>query len=238
MRAFSYNGELVFSEQSFVKNLYIQKMFGQHPHPAAASLLKTDFFTFKTSAGDLYDKLLNEYKTEIQENVNLYGEVENITDHHIKTNKVDVDFNKIVSTIPLEALAQYVGSPLELPAIDVWYYLVKTSALNFEGAHDVFVVDKPFDFFKVTHVSPQHYLFYCSTDLGNPERYLGVFLNNNLEIPRQTQISKAIPAGVPPNLAQFEAADIYPVGCHGQWDAFMDISSSIKRIHKIRAAHA
>lgn len=237
-RAFSYNGELIFSEQSFVKQLYHQKLFGDNLHPAAAQLTKTDFIAFKTTASELYDRLLEEYMSEIKTNADLYGEIENISDHHIKTNKANLEFEKVVSTIPLDALAQYMGQLLTLPALDVWYYLVKAPTLDFEGALDVLVADAAFDFFKVSHVAPHTYLFNCKVDLGNPARYLGAFLNNNLEVQRQTTIAKAIPLGAPPNLSSFESADVYPVGCHGQWDMFMDVSSSVNRLLKLRTSHA
>lgn len=234
LRAFSYSGELIFSEQSFAKQLYVQKLYGSLAHPAANALIKTDFLVSRTSVGDLYDKLTETYEKEISEATNVYGEVETISDHHIKTNKTELDFSKLVSTIPLEALHSYRGQNIQLPGIDVWYYLVKTTVLNFEGANDVLVVDQPFDFFKVSHVAPKHYLFHCLMDLGNPKQYLGAFLNNNLEVTNHTAITKAIPVGVPPKLDVLEAADIFPVGSHAQWDTFMDVSSSIRRLHKLR----
>lgn len=235
VRAFSYNGELIFSEQSFVNGLYNKKLFGENIHPAATTLTKTDFYTYKTSASDLYTRLLDMYVSEIKTNSELYGDVESIdaSNHTVKTNKTQLEYSKIVSTIPLDALCNYVGQPKDLPSIDVWYYLVKAPTLNFEGAYDVLVVDKPFDFFKVTHVAPQTYLFSCLANLGNPRAYLGAFLNNNCEIQRQTQIAKAIPAGMPPDLGFL--TDIHPAGCHGQWDAFMDVSSSIRRILKLKS---
>lgn len=238
MRAFSYNGELIFSEQSFVNQLYNQKLFGLNAHPIAAVLTKTDLLAFKTTASELYDRLLDTYMNEIRTNQDLYGTVQSIdmNGHNIKTTKLDVGYDKIVSTIPLDALRAYIGWGGDLPAADVWYYLVKTPSLNFEGAHDVLVVDKPFDFFKVSHVAPQTYLFHCLTDLRNPMAYLGAFLNNNLEVQRQTQIEKAIPLGPPQSIGSF--VDIDPVGCHGQWDAFMDVSSSIKRLLRLKSNYA
>lgn len=235
-RAFSFNGELIFSEQSFVKLLWNQKIFGNSPHPAAGLLTRTDLLVFKTTVSDLYEKLLDRYKLEIQVNRDLYGDIESIAGNHAKTNKTEFDFDKLVSTIPFDALNTYMGQPKDLPAADVWYYLVKTPALNFEGATDVLVADAAFDFFKVTHVAPQTYLFNCLRDLGNPGVYLGAFLNGNLEVQRHTSVPKALPLGIPPDLVPFESAGIYPVGCHGQWDMFMDVSSSIKRLQKLRNA--
>lgn len=240
VRAFSYNGELIFSEQSFVKSFYNQKVFGDNTHPAADKLTKTDFYTFNTSVGDLYVRLLDTYKAEIQTGADQYGDVEHIDAHNrvIQTNSSNINYDKIVSTIPLDALTRYGGQPLDLPSLDVWYYLVKAPTLNFEGAFDVLVADKPFDFFKVTHVAPQTYLFHCLRDLGNPRQYLAAFLNNNVEIKNQTQIIKAIPTGSPPSLDFLTNINIFPVGCHGQWDAFMDVSSSINRILKLRSSNA
>lgn len=238
MKAFSYNGELIFSEQSFVNQLYNQKIFGLDAHPVAAVLTKTDLLTFKTTAGDLHDRLLDTYMNEIKTNQELYGDVINIdmNNRRINTSKGGLDYTKIVSTIPLTALRAYVGWSSDLPAANVWYYLVKTPSLNFEGANDVLVVDKAFDFFKVSHVGPQTYLFHCLRDLGNPGRYLGAFLNNNLEVQRQTQVTDALPLGPPQSMGTFW--DIDPVGCHGQWDYFMDVSSSIKRLLRLKSSYA
>lgn len=237
VRAFSYNGQLIFSEQSFVKSFYNTKLFGADPHPAANMLTKTDFITCKTATNEMYARLLETYKSEIVASTDTYGVVENISNHHIKTNKTDLEFDKVISTIPLDALAEYMGQPMTLPSLDVWYYLAKAPGLDFEGAYDVLVADAPFDFFKVTHVGPQLYLFHCLKDLGNSAAYLGAFLNNNVEVQRQTAIAKALPIGAPPDLNFFESADVYPVGCHGQWDMFMDVSSSVNRLIKLRSTH-
>ena len=236
-RAFSYGGQLIFSEQSFVNNFYNAKVFDNKIHPAAELLTKMDMLVFKTNASDLYERLVNAYRSEIKANIDLYGEVESITNHRIKTNKTELEFDKVVSTIPLDALARYMDIQMTLPAKDVWYYLVKTPSLNFEGANDVLVADQPFDFYKVSHVGPQTYLFHCLRDLVNPRTYLGAFLDNNLDVQRQTSVAKAFPIGSPPDLGQFESADIYPVGCHGQWDTFMDVSSSARRLFKLRSTH-
>lgn len=238
VRAFSLNGQLIFSEQSFVNQFYNEKLFGDNPHPAATKLTKTDFLTFKTSASELYIRLLETYRSEIRANNEQYGEVKSISNHHINTTKTEFDFDKMISTIPLDAIAEYTNTLITLPSRDVWYYLAKTPVLDFEGAYDVLVADKPFDFFKVSHVGPQTFLFHCLQDLGNPTAYLGAFLNNNVEVQRQTAIVKALPMGPPPDLNGFEAMDIYPVGCHGQWDLFMDVSSSVNRLVKLRASHA
>lgn len=214
--------------------MYNQKLFGENLHPAAGALTKTDFITFKTSVGDLYSRLLETYMPEIQANASLYGDVESIeeTNHHIKTNKTELDYEKLVSSIPFDALSKYMGQLKTLPAADIWYYLVKTPVLNFEGASEILVADKPFDFYKVTNVAPQTYLFHCLADLGNSKAYLGAFLNNNLDVQKTTQIARAIPVGPPPDVNGL--VDIFPVGCHGQWDMFMDVSSSINRLLKYR----
>lgn len=232
-RAFSLAGRLIFSEQSFVKDAYIDKVFGAEQHPAAHLLTKTELTVYKTPAVELYLALLARYVDEIRTSVSTHGKVVGISDHIIKTEKSSLEFDKIVSTIPLSTLFEYLGKSSDLPARDVWYYHVKTPAINLEGARESFVVDKPFDFFKVTHVGPQEYLFHCLRDLINPERYLGAFLDSRLEVLNQTNISKAIPVGQPPDLKIIEEAGIYPVGDHGQWDCFMDVASSVNRIRKI-----
>jgi hypothetical protein len=236
-RAFSMAGQLIFSEQSFAKQVYIDKVFGADPHPVAGALTKTDITAYKMQAVELYLALLARYVDEIRTSSSTHGKVVAITDHTIKTEKSTLEFDKIVSTIPLDALLEYQGAPIasqmNLPARDVWYYHVKTPAINLEGAREALVADTPYDFFKVTHVGPQEYLFHCLKDLVHPSKYLGAFLGSRLEILNSTSIAKALPVGAPPSLKDLEAGGIYPIGDHGQWDQFMDISSSVNRIRKL-----
>lgn len=236
MRAISYGGQLIFSDESFVKSLYLTKLFGDSPHPAGNLLLRNELNVYNVSATDLYSKLQTNYKNEINENITKFGALSSINpiDHTLTTDKGIFEYHKIISTIPLDSLFTYLSMPTDLPSKDVWYYEVLTPSLNFEGAKQVFVADVPFDFFKVDRLGNNQYVFHCHRDLGNPQAYLGAFLNNNLTINNFTHAEKAYPIGAPPSISALEADQIYPVGCHAQWDYFMDISSSIRRLIKLK----
>jgi len=232
--AYSYNGELIFSNESFAKYEYIDKLFATDPHPLAKTLLRIDFMAHSISIYELYHRLLERYKSEILENNIKYGDINNITDHIISTTTGKYQYTKIISTLPLPTLNKYSNLSSGLSSRDMWYYHVTTPLLNFENAKFVLVGDKPYDFHKVVNIGPQEYIFHCLKDLVNPIQYLGMFVNNQLKLLNSTFIPQAIPIGMPPNISNLEQMDIYPVGCHGQHDYFMDLASSIKRLYKMK----
>jgi len=237
-RATSIGGQLLFADASFAKDAYISKLFGTNPHPAAGALLRHELNVYKfVTATEVYSTLQTRYKVEVEKARQQYGVVNKIShqDRTIQTSTGTYEYNKIVSTIPLDALLGFMNEPHNLQAINVWYYHVTTPALNFEGARQVFVADAAFDFFKVDRVAGDQYVFHCKCDLGNPMAYLGAFMNNRLSIENATNMQKAFPVGAPPKLEDIEKVGIYPVGQHGQWDYFMDVSSSMKRLLKLRS---
>lgn len=232
-KAFSIAGQLVFSEQSFAKDQYIQKLFGADTHPAAGILTKTVLTVYKTSAVEVYLSLMAKYLDEIRTSTNTHGKVVAMSDHHIKTEKSDLEFDRIISTIPLDAMLAYHGKKVEMPARDMWYYLIKSPTTDIEGAREALVADNVIDFHKVTRVGPQEYLFHSLREIITPMQYFKSFLGSRIEILNNTSIAKAIPLGQPPDLKELEAAGVYPVGDHGQWDYFMDPASCVNRIRKI-----
>jgi hypothetical protein len=237
-RASSYGGQLLFADASFAKDAYISKLFGDNIHPAAKMLLRLELNVYKhVTATEIYSSLQTRYKLEIDKARQQYGTVSKISyqDHTIQTSTGTYEYNKIISTIPLDALLDFIGETHSLPAVDVWYYHIATPALNFEGAQQVFVADTAFDFFKVDRVSGDQYVFHCRCDLGNPMSYLGAFTNSRLDVINATNMQKAFPVGTPPKLNDLEKVGIYPVGQHGQWDYFMDVGASIRRLLKLRS---
>ena len=233
-RAYSFGGELIFSDESFAKLGYIDKVFGADQHPAVKQLIRSSSIVYQTSVTSIYESLLTQYRTEISKAIDEWGVLNSIADHTLKMENGTFEYDQIISTIPLDALCGYIGTQKTLPARDVWFYNIETSSLNFEGAAEVMVCDGPFDFFKVDRINRVSYVFHCLKDLGNPLAYLGAFTNNNLRIVNETSMPRAIPVGAPPHEAEFKAKGISLVGAHAQWDTFMDVSSSIRRILKLR----
>jgi hypothetical protein len=236
MRAVSYNGQLIFSDESFAKNFYLAKLFGEDRHPAGSLLLRHELNIYRyATATEVYSSLQKLYKNEINEAIQKYGTINNInmTSHVFDTDKGTFEYSALISTIPLDALLTYIGNQMPLPSKDVWYYQVTTPTLNFEGAKQVFVADAPYDFFKVDRLGNNQYTFHCHRDLGNPEVYLGAFTNNKVSIDNSTHMIKAYPIGPPPSVSNLELNNIHPVGSHAQWDYFMDVSSSLRRLTKM-----
>ena len=235
LRATSYSGQLLFGDASFVRDAYISKLFNQNPHPAAKLLLRHELNVYKYAMStEVYVILQKMYNANIQKAIQQYGTPNKIStiDHTITTPNGTYAYDKIISTIPLHAINDLLGTPMALPSVDAWYYHVTTPSLNFEGAQQVFVADTAFDFYRVDKLPSNQYIFHCRCDLGNPMTYLGAFLNNRLSIENASQIKQAYPIGAPPTL-NMEQDSIYPVGAHAQWDYFMDVSSSIRRLVRL-----
>ena len=233
VRAFSIAGQLVFSEQSFAKGAYLNKLFGQAKHPAAEPLTKMSLAVYETQALELYLALLARYLDEIRTSNSTHGKVVAMSDHHIKTEKSELDFDRVVSAIPLDVLLAYNGNKTPLPARDIWYYHIKSPTTNLEGAREALVADDLIDFHKVTRVGPQEYLFHSLREIVTPVPYFKSILGSRFELLNRTSIANALPVGQPPDLKGLEAAGVYPVGDHGQWDCYMDVTSCLNRIRKI-----
>lgn len=232
-RATSLCGQLIFSDESFVKQLYIEKLFNGAQHPAALQLLRNESIIYSLSVRHIYDQLLMRFTPEIHKSIEQYGELCQITDHTIVTTKGSYEFESMISTIPLYALNKFLGFSDDITGRDVWYYHVNTPSLDFEGAKQVFVADKVYDFFRVTTVAPEHYLFECLCDIMQPFEYFGAFTNNKLNVINSTRLEKVIPLDTPPKLDVMENKAIYPIGRHAQWDEFMDIGASMRRLSKL-----
>lgn len=237
IRAFSIAGQLVFSEQSFAKGAYINKLFGDAKHPAASPLTKMTLTVYQTQALELYLALLARYLDDIRTSSSTHGQLLSMSEHHIKTEKSELDFEKVVSTIPLDVLLAHNGNKTVLPARDIWYYHIKSPTTNLEGAKEALVADDLIDFHKVTHVGPQEYLFHSLREIVTPVAYFKSILGARFDLLNRTSVANAIPIGPPPDLRQLESVGVYPVGDHGQWDHYMDVTSCLNRIRKISNLH-
>lgn len=231
-RVFSYIGQLIFSGESFVKQAFIEKLFGGSQHPLADKLLRTADEVYQVKITDLYQGLMAAYTNEIRTSLETYGALQSIGEHTLITQNQTLEFDRVVSAIPLDHLYGLMGTSYDLPARDLWYYHVKTSSIDLEGANEALVVDGPFDFYKVTNIRPDEYIFHCLRDLVNPTDYLSAFIGTEFKLLNSTTMQRALPVGAPPRLEILENNGIYPVGCHGQWDYFMDIASGVNRLVK------
>lgn len=227
-RAFSISGHLTFNG-SLVAGAYISKVYGDD---ALKSMLLRDSVMHvygNVLITDLYDRL----KPNLN-NLDKYGNLNSvdIDNRTINTDKGTFEYEHIISTIPLDMLNDFIGVEKDLESRTAWIYLVATDQLDFEGANEVFVVEKEFDFYHVVNVSNSVYMFKCLREILTPDNYFGAFTNNKLQVLNKTKIDKYIPLGKP-GLTYLEDADILPVGSMARWDDFCDVSTSVNILRRI-----
>lgn len=236
-RAFSIGEHLHWIPHQWVLDLWTEKVYGE-PHEYFHRLFGTELEVFEMGCDSLYRTLLARHTDEVRTNNQRYGEVCSIGGGEIRTSTgVVVPYSRIVSTIPLDVLIRAIEKDMmPLEASDMWIYMVATDQLDFEGADEVFVTDKIFDFYKVSVLGPSNYLFFCNAEIRDPVAYFGAFTNNRLQVPmeRRTQVHNAIPRGQVPNLKWLENEfSIRCIGSNAEWDDMVDIGSCIGRILKL-----
>ena len=112
-----------------------------------------------------------------------------------------------------------------------YYFHIETTDLDFEGASQVLVVDGKFDFYKVSNIAANRYLFYFLRDIPIPGPYFMQFLKK-FEIIDGTRIDSALPLGERPDLKHLEAMNVHCVGMFAEHDAFLDVGSSLIKMLK------
>lgn len=235
-RAFSLSGKLLYQENDMTIEPYLQKIYGDKVPTIAPKLLKTSFWSYMLTAKGLHDGLLKTYMDEIRSFPTEVTGID-IREHKIRIRNINgtdarvISYDKVINTVPLDVLYGWSGIHEELTSRPVCYYHIRTRKVDLEKADQVLVIDDSIDFFKVTRTKKLHeYVFWTFDKIENPHNYFGMFLNYNLDILDAYRIDGALPLGEPPNLQGLEDADIFCVGSNAQWDDFMDVSSSIKRL--------
>lgn len=232
-RAVSFGGELMFGAIKWTYDMYTAKvyeggyghLFSVTPPEQAVSIVK---------AGALYQRLLKKYMGELTESAIKYGNTIKIGNGTIVTSTTTLPYDRIVSTIPLDALYNALGIQHALTSRDAWVYHVSTDQLDFEGADQVLVADETYDFYKVNLISPNQYVFYCLREILTPTAYFGAFTNNRLTVqnPAGTRHMSFIPLDGPVN-PKLEAHGISCIGSHAEWDDCVDIGTCIIRLTKL-----
>lgn len=231
-KGYSMGGEIVKQHDKEIRYAWLYKIFGNEIPPQSEAYLdnKLGFFVYDLRVNQLYERLMSLYLDELKANA-AEGQLSEIGDHYYVINGKKYAFDKMVSTIPLNALLTLRGQKLNLSSKTIHYIHLETDSLNFEGCNQLLVVDPIIDFYKVTNIAPNRYLFYCHNEISNPGSYLMNFMHN-FEIIDGTSIADVIPCGSTPKLDQLENSDIFCVGSSAQWDWCMDISSCVLRLLK------
>ena len=235
---FSYQGQLFDVREPVVIEKYLTKLYGDKIPDVADQLLTTSFMIYPVTVKHIYEALQRKYIGEIRENTSLYGSVKsiNITGQEILfNNDQKLEYDKIISTIPLNALCDYCSLSIDLEARPIYYYHIATDVVDLEGAQQSLVCDFDIPFFKVVKLNENIYNFWCLEAIEEPYKVFGSILGYNFEILEVRYIDDVIPLGEPPNLGIFEK-NLICVGSNAQWDDFMDVSSCIKRLIRLRSS--
>lgn len=233
-RSVSLGGQL--ASDSIAIQQYVSKIYPDAPS-YARSLLKTEFATYPITCHNLYMKLLTKHIGSLKEETEALGIVQKIEPGIIRCEKGVVEYDRVISTIPLDVLLTFTGIFQSLSAHEVHCFHVATDALDFEGAHQVLVADESIGFFKVDRVGVYDYVFHNLGPVETPVPYFGAFIpNGRFRITGDTKVPNAIPKSphapkIPDLQDRFK---IDPVGSCAQWDDFMDVASSVLRLLHLR----
>lgn len=236
----SYQGQLMFQEFPLVLDPYLTKVYGEQIPTVATQLLKSTFSVYQITAQQLYHRLEHSNQAEIQTNIRQDGELIKIDleKKEVVFKNGRIPFDKIISTIPLDALHSYCSLPFKNKARSVCYYYIISEKVDLEGATQALVADNDIKFFKVSMLKPGHYVFWTLEAVENPLQYFGKYLTYRMDIIEAKRIENVIPLGDAPDLKYLEDKGIYCVGSNAQYDDFMDVSSCIKRMVSLSTALA
>jgi hypothetical protein len=231
--AFSYAGQLSYNRELCLAP-WLQKVYGTYPPTYAHGYWKGHMENF--SYGDcrqIYTALQSKYITALAENHEKYGPAVEITaDHLIRTkNGQTIEYDQIISTIPLRALLGMMGVKANLESQDQWCYHIRTKDLDFEGADHLLVVDREIEFFKASKINQTNYVLYATQQIQMPGRYFMAFMKD-FELVGEVKVPAAIACGGPADqdFPQVAARNIECLGSLATWDDCLDVGSCIKRL--------
>jgi hypothetical protein len=225
--AISYSGELTFNKRLW-SQIIVDKLYTNDPHPFAAKLLSDDSSSYQITALELYNNLLTRYRSDVVEASK--RKVDRITKDEIIFNDGSrTEYDKILNTIPLDALLDLMNVPHQLKSADYHVYLMATKSFNLEGAKRCFIGDLTIPFWKVNIINPEIYQFYSNGEVGGADAVFRLLTGGSYKHLADTIVRKAFPLGPPPlNITEdLKSQNIICVGQLARWDYFADITTSI-----------
>lgn len=234
---FSMQGQLMYQATDLTLEPYLHKVYGPEVPVLAKKLLKTTYTTYSLTVKQLHDKLQAELSEKINDGVRNFKDLYHIDlkNREMHTKNGVFKYDRIVSTIPLDALYKMCGLSAELRARNTCFYHIMTSKVDLEGASQAYVADPEFLFYKVYTLAKDSYLF-CTLDVvDSPYQYFGAFLGYNLDLIEAKRIENVIPIGEPPDTSLLREHGIECVGSNAQWDDFVDTTTAIRKLLRLRS---
>ncbi len=229
-RSYSVGGNLIPSNNDILST-YLVKTCDFDPPPHAAIYYKSQdvMDVYGLRCTDLYTKLVEEYKDEIGKSINTYSTVTGLTNDHIEfSNGKIVEYDEVVNTIPMNVLLDLMKVQHSLKANPVHIIHLTSSSIDLEMYNQVFVVDPQIDFYKVTRIDTNRYLFYFLNDHVSHGIYLMGYINGPFDILDGTRIDNYIIKG---GIPKWSHPKIKNIGSYAQWDDCMDVGSCIYRLY-------
>jgi hypothetical protein len=229
--AVSYRGELIFNKRTWASTI-VDKVF--QSHPAAYNMLCRDFNVYELTAKSLYDLLISKYQDEILKSP---PQIIRILDKRVITSDgTEISYDRIISTIPLNALLELVGDDSVLKSLDYHVFLMATDVFNLEGAQRCYIGDVAIPFWKVNVLNNNLYQFFANSEVSNAEKVFSLLAKDRFRIISNTIIKEAFPDGAPPIeiIKKLESKSIFCIGSNARWDYFFDIASSISKLFSLK----
>jgi hypothetical protein len=231
--AMSFEGQLSEGDIN-IKEMYLKKVYETF-NDYAPKLVTVAASYYPMTVIELYEHLQKGLIEEINKSKDFLGVPKQID---VKNKQIifggqRVSYDRIISTIPLDALLPLCKMKMDLKSKSICFFRIASNTVNLEGNYSCFVADEIIDFFKVVQLAEHEHMFWTFDVIENPYQYFGKFLTYNIEILEAFRIENAIPIGNVPDLSELEKYGIYCVGSNAQWDDFMDVSSCMKRLLRL-----
>jgi hypothetical protein len=233
-RPFSFSGSLMYND-TFAEN-YLDKI-GIQSNPQVIDYFKTNFTVFPFSCIQLWNKLLQEYISEINDFHKKHENIKNIVsikDHNILLDNGDIiEYDNLISTIPYNALCEMLNISNHSSFVDTYYYYISDNDLDLEDANQVLVCDNEIPFHKCSKISPNRYVLEVHEYIEEIYNSLMPIIGSSFNIIDAKMISNSHVIGGFINNDVLNINDIICVGSYAQCDPLIDISSVIKRMHNL-----
>ena len=234
-RAISFGGELVFNRNEALLSQWLRKVYGADAPAYSFELFPTEFFVYGMSAMSMFRALEQKSLASFRKSIERQESIVSVypQEKYIRTSHRELEYDKCISTVPLDAFLKWCGMPEKLYARDMHTCLIQTNKIDFEGASEALIADQEIDFYKCTRISRDLYQFFSVIEIPQVAHYISLMVPE-FDIVSGTCVKNAIPVGKRPGLTTLEKLGVYCVGSTAQWDDFMDITSCLMRLQKIK----
>lgn len=225
---FSYAGQLTTNEHLCL-NKWLNKIYSNDIPPQAYQYVKQHMVTTGLCQSKaLYDFLYSNYKNKLLDKHKEFGKISKIdlNNHLIELEHKTISYDKLIVTIPFDAFCEYSSIGDIRQPKPIYCYHLRSNDIDLEKYRDVYVVDENIDFYKVSQINSDHYIFYSTKSIEQPGEYFMGFIKS-FDLINETIYPNGIHPGRP-NKTNYNK-DITLIGS-ASWDDFLDPGSCIKRL--------